>query len=146
MSRYERAARRLSWKRTIEDRLGAILALAVFLLGAPLLRAHHGRAPFDTTRTVRMQGTVTGLNWVNPHAIVYASLRDKNGQTANWRLDLGSLRTLTRYGGWTENTVKPGEPIIVQGYLAKDGSPRLSVQHIWLPGGRSLAAGPDRLH
>ena len=139
---YKRTVRRFSWKRTIEDKLGTILAVAVLVLGAPMLRAHHARATFDTTHTVQMQGTVTGLNWVNPHAIVYARLKGKSGQAANWRLELGSLRVLTTYGGWTEDTVKPGEPIRVRGYLAKDGSACLSVERIWLPDGRSLAGRP----
>lgn len=142
MTRYQRAFRRLSWKRVIEDKLGAILAVALLLFGAPLLRAHHGHAAFDTTHTVKMQGTVTGLNWVNPHATIYVTTMGENGKAANWRLELGNPRMLTQYGGWTEDTVKPGDHITVEGLLAKDGSPDLSVSRIWLPGGRALEGKP----
>jgi len=104
--------------------------------------AHHGLAAFDTTRTVHMEGTVTGLEWVNPHAFIYADLKDSNGKVANWKLELGSLGMLTRYGGWTETTVKKGDHVKVQGFVAKDGSPYMSVGRIWLPDGRSLEGKP----
>ena len=104
--------------------------------------AHHGLAAFDTTRTVRMEGTVTGVEWINPHAFVYADLTDSNGKVANWKLELGSLGMLTKYGGWTETTVKKGDHVKVQGFVAKDGSPYMSLGRIWLPDGRSLEGKP----
>ena len=112
------------------------------LLSVTSLWAHHGLAAFDTTRTVRMEGTVTGVEWVNPHAFIYADLKDSNGKVANWKLELGSLGMLTRYGGWTETTVKKGDRVTVQGFVAKDGSPYMSLGRIWLPDGRSLEGKP----
>jgi hypothetical protein len=105
----------------------AVLVVAGLLLGVPSLWAHHGLAAFDTKHTVRMQGTVTKFEWINPHAYIYADLTDENGKVANWKLEMGSLGMLTRFGGWTPDTVKPGDKVTVQGFRAKDGSPYMSL-------------------
>lgn len=126
--------------RTAATRTTALLAAV--LLGAAVLWAHHGLAAFDTTHTVRMEGTVTGIEWSNPHAFVYADLKDDKGKVANWKLELGSLGMLTKYGGWTETTVKKGDHVTVQGFVAKDGSAYMSLGRIWLPDGRSLEGKP----
>lgn len=106
------------------------------------LWAHHGLAAFDTTRVVKMEGTVTEVQWINPHAMIFADIKDANGKVNNWRLELGSLGMLTRYGGWTGHTVKRGDKVTVQGFLAKDGSPYMSLGRIWLPNGQSLEGKP----
>lgn len=118
------------------------LLLAAGVLLSAAAWAHHGLAAFDTTRTVRMEGTVTGIEWINPHAFIYADLKDSNEKVANWKLELGSLGMLTKYGGWTETTVKKGDHVKVQGFVAKDRSPYMSVGRIWLPDGRSLEGKP----
>jgi Family of unknown function (DUF6152) len=120
----------------------AALGLVIVLLAGPVLLAHHGLAAFDTTRTVKMDGTVTGVDWINPHALIYADIKDEHGKVANWKLELGSLAMLTKYGGWTRNTVKHGDRITIQGFRAKDGSPYFSVGRIWLPNGQSLEGKP----
>jgi hypothetical protein len=122
--------------------LRAPLVLTVALLSVLSLWAHHGLAAFDITHTVRMEGTITGIEWVDPHAFIYADLKDDKGKVANWKLELGSLGMLTKYGGWTQTTVKRGDHVTVQGFLAKDGSPYLSLGRIWLPDGRSLEGKP----
>jgi hypothetical protein len=116
--------------------------MAGSLLAASSLWAHHGLAEFDTTHTVKMQGTVTDFQWINPHAFIYADMKDETGKVAHWRLELGSLGMLTKYGGWTQNTVKRGDQVTVQGFRAKDGSPYMSVGRIWLPNGQSLEGKP----
>lgn len=116
--------------------------IAAMLLSATALLAHHGLAAFDTTRTIHMEGTVTGIEWINPHAFIYADLTDDKGKVANWKLELGSLGMLTKYGGWTETTVKKGDHVKVQGFVAKDGSAYMSLGRIWLPDGRSLEGKP----
>lgn len=119
----------------------AVVAMAI-LAAVPALWAHHGLADFDTTHTVKMEGTVTNLEWINPHAFIFADIKDDKGKVTNWKLELGSLGMLTKYGGWTPTTVKRGDHIVVQGFKAKDGSPYLSLGRIWLPDGRSLEGKP----
>jgi Family of unknown function (DUF6152) len=121
-------------------KVGAVLVVGA-LLGAASLSAHHGNAPFDMTHTVRMQGTVTDFQWINPHAVIHADLKDENGKLANWALELGSLGMLTRYG-WSPNTVKSGDRVTAEGFRAKNGSPYMSLVAIDLPNGHSMRGNP----
>lgn len=122
--------------------LVAALVVAGILYAVLPLCAHHGLAEFDTTHTVKMEGIVTDFQWINPHAFIFADIKDEKGKVANWKLELGSLGMLSKYGGWTPTTVKRGDHVTVQGFKAKDGSPYFSVGRIWLPDGRSLEGKP----
>ena len=126
----------------VKSRKLLVILLLGPLLGVPSLWAHHGLAAFDTTHTVRMQGTVTEFQWINPHAYILADLKDESGKVANWKLEMGSLGMLTRVGGWTPTTVKRGDQVTVQGFTAKDGSPYMSLGKITLPNGQSLLGAP----
>jgi Family of unknown function (DUF6152) len=139
--KWMRDLRRQSLMRVMNRKAGAVLLVGL-LFGVPSLRAHHGLAAFDTTHTVKMQGTVTDFQWVNPHSYIYADLKDENGKVANWKLEMGSLGMLTRFGGWSRDTVKRGDQVTVQGFRAKDGSAYMSLGKIWLPDGRSLLGAP----
>jgi hypothetical protein len=136
-----RSLHRLSPGTVMNRNVGAVLVLGLFL-GVPSLWAHHGLAEFDATRTVRMQGAVTDFRWINPHAFIYADLKDENGKVANWKLEMGSLRMLTRFGGWSPKTLKRGDHVTVQGFRAKDGSPYMKLGRIVLPNGQSLEGAP----
>jgi hypothetical protein len=122
-------------------RLGAVLVVAGLLLGAASLWAHHGNAPFDMTHTVRMQGTVTDFQWINPHALILADLKDEKGKVANWKLEMGSLGMLSRFG-WNRNTVKRGDQVTAEGFRAKDGSAYMCLVSIDLPNGQSMRGSP----
>jgi Family of unknown function (DUF6152) len=139
------------WLRRMKDeeqmmksKAAAVLTLVALgiLLCVPVLRAHHGLAAFDTTHTVKMEGTVTEFQWINPHAYIFADLTDDKGKVANWKLEMGSLGMLTKFGGWTKDTVKPGDKVTVQGFRAKDGSAYMSLGKIVLPNGQSLLGAP----
>ena len=121
--------------------LVAFASTAIFLV-APPLWSHHGMAAFDTTHTVRMEGTVTSFEFINPHSFIYADMKDEKGKVSNWKLELGSLGMLTRYGGWSKDTVKRGDWVKVQGFKAKDGSAYFSVGLIKLPNGKTLEGKP----
>ena len=122
--------------------IACILLVVAIVLAVPALWAHHGLAAFDTTHTVKMSGTVTDFQWINPHAYIFADLTDDKGKVANWKLEMGSLGMLTRFGGWTKDTVKRGDHVTVQGFRAKDGSPYMSLGKIELPDGRTLLGAP----
>jgi len=128
--------------RTVMNRkVWAILAVVGLSLGAASLWAHHGNAPFDMTHTVRMQGTVTDFQWTNPHALILADLKDENGKVANWKLEMGSLGMLSRFG-WSRNTVKRGDQVTAEGFRAKDGSAYMCLVSIDLPNGQSMRGSP----
>lgn len=119
---------------------GFCLSLGLLFPSRALL-AHHGLARFDTTHVVEMQGTVTAFQWINPHAYVYADLVDAHGKTANWALECGSLAMLSRFG-WSPYVIKPGDKVKVRGFVAKDGTPYMSLGRIELPNGKVLPAAP----
>jgi len=121
---------------------GAVPVVVGLLLAVPALWAHHGNAPFDMKHIVKMQGTVTDFEWINPHAVIHADLKDENGKVANWALELGSLGMLTRFGGWSRDTVKPGDWVTVEGFRAKNGSPYMCLLRIQLPNGKTMPGAP----
>ena len=122
--------------------------LAVFVAGAALfvsasvpLAAHHSfAAEFDAAKAVTLQGTVTKLDWMNPHARFYIDVKDDSGTVTNWELELGSPNALMRLG-WTRNSLKPGEMVSVEGSLAKDGSKLANARKVTLADGRKVFAG-----
>jgi Family of unknown function (DUF6152) len=119
----------------------AVLVVAGLLSGTASVWAHHGNAPFDMTHTVRMPGTVTDFEWINPHALIHADLKDEKGKVRNWKLEMGSLGMLSRFG-WSRNTVKRGDSVTAEGFRAKDGSAYMCLTGIDLPNGQSMRGSP----
>jgi hypothetical protein len=117
------------------------LAFLFLLLCATQLLAHHGLARFDTTHIVEMHGMVTDFKWINPHAYVYADLTDERGKVANWALECGSLGMLSRFG-WSPTVLKHGDKVTVRGFVAKDGTPYMSLSKIELANGEALPGAP----
>ena len=98
-------------------RFGA-LAVAGVLAVAPA-RAHHSfAAEFDYDKQVKLEGTLTRLDWTNPHIRLYMDVKD-GGAVAKWQCEGGPPNGLVR-SGWSKNTIKPGDVIIVEGWLAKN--------------------------
>ncbi|HUD63525.1 MAG TPA: DUF6152 family protein [Candidatus Sulfotelmatobacter sp.] len=125
----------------MKRRAEAALLVLGFLLGVPFLLAHHGLAQFDTTHVVSLQGTVTDFQWIQPHAVIHADLKDDKGKVANWLLELGSPTMLGRHG-WSPDSLKRGDRVTVFGFRAKDGSAYMSVGRIELSDGKSLPGAP----
>ncbi|PYU21978.1 MAG: hypothetical protein DMG32_19295 [Acidobacteria bacterium] len=112
--------------------------IAGFLLSAALLFAHHAfNAEFDASKSMRWVGTVTKVEWMNPHARFYIDVKDENGTATNWNFELGSPLQLRRQG-WTRDSLKVGDQITVDGYPAKDGAKMASAKKIILADGRSV--------
>jgi len=122
--------------------VAAAVVLVGVLFGVPSLWAHHGLAQFDTKHPLKLEGTVTRFEWINPHAYIYADVRDEKGKLTNWKFELGSLGMLTRFGGWSRDTLKRGDQIMVDGFPAKDGSPYMSLITVQLSNGKVLSAAP----
>jgi len=126
---------------TVMHRMVRVVLVVGLLLGADSLWAHHGNAPFEMHHVVRMQGTVTDFQWINPHALIHADLKEENGKVATWKLELGSLKMLSR-SGWSQSTVKRGDRVTAEGFRAKDGSPYMCLVSIDLPNGQSMRGSP----
>lgn len=116
------------------------LLLPAWLTWHPPIVAHHAfTAEFDASKPVTLTGTVTRLQWTNPHAHFHIDVSE-GGETTSWDLELGSPNALVRRG-WTRNSLKPGDRITVNGYLAKDGSHLANARTVKLSDGRSVFAG-----
>ena len=119
-----------------------------FLIGAGLVvaatlpaSAHHSfAAEFDANKPVTLKGTVTKVEWANPHIWVYLDVKDEQGALQHWQCEGGPPNTLTR-NGWSKDSLKPDDQITIDGALAKDGSKTCNARAVKLPDGRSVFAG-----
>jgi Family of unknown function (DUF6152) len=119
-----------------------LFGLGIFLvLTAVPAFAHHPFAPeFDWKKPVTLTGTVTKVEWMNPHALVSIDVRDASGTITNWALELGSPRVLEKNYRWNANVLKTGDSVTVDGWLAKDGRKFVSAKSVTLTDGRELFA------
>ena len=98
-----------------------IVGFGGLLLAIPGLAHHSFSAEFDADKPVTLTGTVTSVEWQNPHTWFYIDVEDDEGNVTNWGLELASPNLLMR-NGWTRNTMKVGDVVTVEGFHAKDGS------------------------
>jgi len=120
-------------------RLGVLIAIAGVLGSGTRLFAHHSfAAEYDAEKPILLKGVVTKLEWTNPHVRFYIDVRDEKGNVTNWDLELQSVNTLTRVG-WTRTSLKVGNQVTVNAFLAKDGSNRANARgNVTLADGRKL--------
>jgi hypothetical protein len=101
----------------------AALIVLGLLVSASLAMAHHSfAAEYDSNKQVTVKGVVQKVAWVNPHAYIFIDVKDENGKVTTWAFESLSPNALARQG-WTRNSLKAGEAVTVDGYLAKDGKP-----------------------
>ena len=117
-----------------------LLVLALSLLVTVPLVAHHSfSAEFDNSKPITVRGWVTKVDWTNPHVWIYLNVKDeKTGAMAMWGFEMGPPHLLQN-SGWTNKSLKAGDEIIVGGFLAKNGSKRMSVNN---QVGVKFAGGP----
>jgi hypothetical protein len=120
----------------------AICVSSVALAGwTSSVSAHHAfAAEFDANKPVNFKGTITKMEWVNPHAWLHVAVTNANGTVENWAIEAGTPNVLFRRG-FTRDTLKPGLEIVVDGYRAKDGSRRANGRDLTFADGRKLFLG-----
>ncbi len=111
-----------------------------FAAALPLMAHHSFAAEFDGTKAVRLRGTLTKIEWTNPHSYFYIDVKDDKGKTVNWGCEAASPGALSRRG-LKRGDVKLGDAVIVDGYLAKDGSHLIDARRVTLPDGRIVSGG-----
>jgi len=121
--------------------LRAASAAFALLLPAIPASAHHAFiAEFDAKKPIKVTGTLTRLEWTNPHAWIYIDVKDGSGKVTNWSFEMGSPNVLIRQG-WKRTALNQGDQLTVEGYAAKDGSNVANARRVTLPDGRQVFAG-----
>jgi len=124
----------------VKLRLAVLAAVAGFAAVAPVAAHHSFAAEFDGSRAVRLRGTLTKIEWTNPHSYFYIDVKDEKGNVVNWGCEAASPGALSRRG-LKRGDVKLGDTVIVDGYLAKDGSHLIDARRVTLPDGRIVSGG-----
>ena len=116
-----------------------VMAGGLMIAALPMLAHHSFSAEYDRAKTVQLKGTVTKVEWMNPHARFYLDVAD-GGKTTNWEFELGSPNGLMRQG-WTRNSLKIGDVVQVNGSQAKDGSNLVNATNVSFENGKRVLGG-----
>ena len=119
-----------------------VMGVGLFLAGTAVsLRAHHAfAAEFDAKKPVHFEGTVTKMEWVNPHVWLHVDVKKPDGTVENWAFEAGTPSVLFRRG-FTKESLLPGTKVVVDGYQAKDGLKRANGRDLTFPDGHKLFLG-----
>jgi hypothetical protein len=111
------------------------------ILSTAPVRAHHSfAAEYDADKPITLTGTVTKLEWLNPHARIYIDVKDESGKIVNWDCELGPPNGLMRRG-WNRNSVKAGLVVTITGFRSKLSPTNANARTVKLPDGRQVFAG-----
>jgi hypothetical protein len=118
----------------------ALLIAGVLAAAIPALAHHSFASEFDSAKPVTVQGAVYKVEWTNPHIWVYVDMKDAGGKVERWQCEGGSPNTLTRQG-WSRDTLKVGDQVIIEGFRAKNGSNTCNSRVVKTADGKRLFAG-----
>ena len=127
----------------MRSRLFGVVAGAAFVVAAavvPVIAHHSFAAEFDAKKPVKLRGTVTKMEWINPHSWIHIDVKTPDGKVEQWMVEGGAPNALLRRG-WNKNSLLPGTEIFVEGFQAKDGAMRANGRDITFPDGKKLFVG-----
>jgi hypothetical protein len=118
----------------------SVMAGGLMLAAVPMLAHHSFSAEYDRAKTIQLKGTVTKVEWMNPHARFYVDVKGDDGKVTNWEFELGSPNGLMR-SGWTRNSLQIGTVVSVSGSRAKDGSNLVNASSVAFDDGKKVFSG-----
>jgi Family of unknown function (DUF6152) len=124
--------------RFMTSALVALAALATAWV-TPVLAHHSFAAEFDGSKPITLKGTVTQIDWANPHVWFYVAVKDDDGRSVRWACEMGAPHQLQQRG-WLRDTMKVGDVVTVAGSLARDGSKRANARLVTTADGKTLGA------
>jgi len=119
-----------------------VFTLAALLAGVPAAAHHSFSAIFDAAKPVMLTGTVTRIEWMNPHTWIYLDVKKDDGNVEAWSFEMGSPNRLMRYG-WNQNSLPTGATVTITGSQARDGSTKAAVDTVTLADGKRLFGAQD---
>ena len=129
-----------SGDRIMKCRVFALLAVTGLTVTLPAIAHHSFAAEFDDKKPIVLKGVVTKVEWENPHVYFYVDVKDEHGKVVNWALEGGPPNGLIR-AGWRRDSLKVGDVVTVDAYLAKDGSNFADARRVTFPDGRKVFSG-----
>ena len=117
-----------------------LTAIAAIAMVVPALAHHSFAAEYDAKKPVKISGTVTKMEWMNPHARFYVDVKGADGKATNWNFELGAIPVLLKQG-WRKDSLKVGDQVSVEGSAAKDGSNSANARSVVMADGRHVLAG-----
>jgi hypothetical protein len=118
-----------------------LLAVVGLVVGGARVTAHHSfDAEYDRNKPITVSGTVTKLEWTNPHARIYVDVKDETGKIVNWDFELGPPNGLMRRG-WNRNSLKNGHTVTITGFRSKTSPTNANARSVKLADGREVFAG-----
>jgi hypothetical protein len=127
----------------MRSRLFGVVAGAAFAVAAaavPVIAHHSFAAEFDAKKPVKLRGTVTKMEWINPHSWIHIDVKTPDGKVESWMVEGGAPNALLRRG-WNKKSLTEGTEILVEGFQAKDGAMRANGRDITFPDGKKLFVG-----
>ena len=123
----------------------AVVGIVGLLAAVPLVAHHSFAAEYDADKPIKLTGTVTKVEWTNPHCFFYVDVKNEaSGKTENWGFEMGNPNALLRLG-WTRNSLKQGDTVTVEGSRARDGSLHANARSMVLAStGQRLFAGSSQ--